>query len=131
MHELEEVLRIITYEHSDFLDMRGDLANDAANRFWHHVAGTLLVEYKPESVSAGFDCGLRVLEICDSTNFYPGHQTPFQLATYFLTTSLDSRFASASRLFRAPPGDFAFINDSPIRNARYPAACRAAISAPL
>ena len=83
-----------------------------------HVAGTLFVEYKSERIRAGFDGGLCVLEICDSANFYPGHQAPFLIATYFLTNTLDSRFASASRLFRASPGDFAFINDSPIKNAR-------------
>ena len=76
MYEFEEVFRIVSDEDSDLLNVGWDVANDGANRFWHHVTGTLFVEDKSERVRAGFDGGLCVLEICDSANFYPGHQAP-------------------------------------------------------
>src|SRR5271155_2428379 len=122
VREFGQVLRTTADKHSNFFDLRRHLAHDLAYRARSYVSQALLVENKSQRIRASFNRGSRILEIRDSTNFYPRHETRFSVLCWFtvdqrLMSTWDSRSASARRSFNVSPGDFAFIKDSPIRNA--------------
>jgi len=77
MREFRQVVRTIADEYSDLLYMGWHLAHDLANSFRSYVSRALLVENESQRIRASFNRGSCILEIRDSTNFYPRHETQF------------------------------------------------------
>src|SRR5579872_2664974 len=73
IYELDKISGSVADEHSNFFDMRGDVAHDFAYRFCCHIAWALLVKDEPERIGARFDRGERVFEVGYPANLYPRH----------------------------------------------------------
>jgi hypothetical protein len=65
-------------EYAHLLYMRGQLRHDFARNFGLNVPRTLFVEHETQRLGAGFDRDLRVLQIRDTADFYPGHEVSLE-----------------------------------------------------
>src|SRR5580698_2674644 len=85
VREFWQVLRTTADEHSNLFDLCRHLAHDLAYRVRRDVSRAFLVENESQRIRASLNRGSRILEIRDSTDFYPRHETRFSVLSCWCT----------------------------------------------
>src|SRR5579859_2840715 len=76
---LTDSLRGLIHEHTHLLDMRRQCLHNFVHGLRVDFPRTLVIENESQSIRPRFHRGQRVLEIRDSANLYPSHETQFSV----------------------------------------------------